>query len=107
VDTESLQRTFPESWREFWGKRIFYWFTLALFFGSGWFFTTTQLSITSWPVLLTLLILIAVWAYAGGELSSFHCPRCHKRFFFPIIWPIFLQHCCAHCGLPKYPHDQI
>ena len=68
--------------------------------------TRMSLDIRSWFGFILVGALAVVVAFAAGELSGFTCPRCHKRFFVaPLVWPVFLQRGCFHCGLPKYAGD--
>ena len=100
VDNQSLQRTFPEAWRDFSRKRLLYWLSVAcLFLGVIAVCAVRPISALFWPRLIVIAVLLSVSAYAYGELFSFACPRCHKAFL--LFWPIYLRSGCAHCGLPK------
>jgi hypothetical protein len=48
-----------------------------------------------WPALAYVFL----WIALGFYLRTFHCPRCHKRFFSGQANIVFFQHKCTHCGL--------
>jgi hypothetical protein len=104
---QSLQASFPEAWQRFRTWRILHWLSwLGVIGVTGICIAFNPTRFMWWPDGIFIMGSFVFVAITYGNLRYMRCPRCHKDFFFLLLfYPIFLREGCYHCGLPIYSHD--
>lgn len=99
MSEQSLECSFPNSWKQLARWRALHWMGLALLLAFTATFAALSVPVRSWAFLTGEFVALTLWALPLSPLVTFRCPRCHGSFFGSAVF--LLRPGCASCGLPQ------